>query len=205
MKKFVLLFSMLIIFWGIVGCSGKNPVKPPEEKSYAEFVEDGWNAFQAKDYDAAIAHFLDARDKANQIEAIAGLGWCYLAKGNLANANSVLNEGLSMSGNREEIFSGLAFTRNGMKNFTVSNQFADSLLSAKPNWSFSNGLPLTVLSVYTLKSINYFLLGNFMDSLIWIQKVDGSFNPDISTTEGMATLAQKIESESFVLTGIFAQ
>ncbi|MFQ5824681.1 MAG: tetratricopeptide repeat protein [bacterium] len=190
MKKdithYLLFVGLIVIF---ITCGGG-----PTEPSYEELINDGWLAFSQSEYQNASDKFSEAKTKDPE-EAVAytGLGWSFLKLDNLIQANSEFSAGSAKNNASADLFAGWAFVLNARKNYTKSNTEANEALSLDPSWSFPYGLSLDVDDLHVLKAENYFLLGDFANSLTEVKILNPNFDVDITTREGQASLAKEIE------------
>jgi len=78
---FFVLISLAVLFFMISGCSHKSDDIPTAPESVESLINDGWDAFQAGDYDQAILNFEQTLkrnvDPELSINAYRGLGWTY--------------------------------------------------------------------------------------------------------------------------------
>ena len=84
--------------------------------------------------------------------------------------------------------------KNAQKDYTRSNQRADDALALNSNWVFTYDSSLSAADLHVLKAENYFLLGEFAESLAEVQILNPNFSADVSTNAGQAALAQEIEN-----------
>ncbi|MDQ7054675.1 MAG: hypothetical protein Q9P14_17970 [candidate division KSB1 bacterium] len=191
MKK-IQFFAMLALIIAFASACGK---KGPTGPSFEDLIQEGWDAFAQKDYQTASQKFTDAKAMdAKKIDAYVGLGWSLFKLGQLDQASVEFAKGASESEPTADLYAGWAFTLNAMKQYSLSNVRADQALDLAPNWQFPYGLPLAARNLHVLKAENYFLIGDFQKALQEVQILNPAFTADVNTNDGLAALAQEIET-----------
>lgn len=186
MKRFAIFMAVMGLAWA---CGGG-----PSGPSFGELIEQGWMAFADGDYQIAADRFSDATVKnPDDPEGFTGLGWSLLKLDNLSEADVQFNSGSTKMNVTADLFAGWAFTLNALKNYAKSNREADEALSLDSNWTFPYGLPLDAADLHLLRAENFFLLGDFANSLSAVQILNPNFSADVTTSAGRAALAQEIE------------
>ena len=177
----------------LVACGGGSPSGP----TFGDLITEGWAAFQSGDYQSASDKFSEAITLKNEdAAAFTGLGWSLFRLGNLLRANAEFTGGSNALSPTADLFAGWAFVKNAQKDYTRSNQKADDALALNSNWVFTYDSSLSAADLHVLKAENYFLLGEFADSLAEVQILNPNFSADVSTNAGQAALAQEIENLS---------
>ena len=171
---------------------GGDPL--PTGPTLDELIAQGWQAFEAGDFQTAQSKFNEARQKdSGPIEIFTGLGWSLFRLDNLQQASNELGGASQRADATADIFAGGAFVLNALKNYDESNTMAAQALIADASWSFSHDNGLNADDLRVLKAENYFLLSAFGESLSEVQRLNGSFNADVQTTAGRQALAAEIE------------
>lgn len=187
--------ALLLLF---PACSGKSKTDNTPD-TFEAYVEEGWNKFADGYYASAIDNFLEAISMdATTAEAYTGLGWSYLRNNNLADGNQAFVDGEAATDPAAHLYAGWAFLLNALKAYSDSNEKATTALTMDADWEFDLGFPLDAADLYLLRADNFFLLGNFDESLQQVRLVNPAFDADVSTVEGQSELAAEIE----ILTGI---
>lgn len=180
---------ILFVFWA---CSKDST--EPQGPTYSELISQGWSAFKQGQYQNANQKFSEAKTRyGSRPEAFTGLGWGFFKLDDLMQADLEFGSGSTKNNPSLDLYAGWAFVLNAQKNYSTSNIQADQVFTQNPNWSFSYGLPLDANDLHVLKAQNYFLLGNFAESLAEVQLLNPAFTANILTDEGKAALAEEIE------------
>ena len=189
--RFIKYFSIFLLPILLACSSGDNG---PTGPSLEDLISEGWTAFELGDYSSAATKFTEAisKDQAST-EAFLGLGWSLFKSDNLSRANNEFTAGSSKESPTADLFAGGAFVLNALKRYANSNQRSENAISQDPAWQFSHGLSLDVNDLRIVRAENYFLLGDFANSLVEVRILNPNFNVDVLTSEGQAALAQEIE------------
>ena len=180
MRATSLLFAGLLIF----GCAEK----PTEVRTPAELLVDGWEAYEAGDYEKALDLFARAVEGDPYLEeAYCGMGWAYAKLDRLSEAEDALKEYQTTDAK-----AGLAFVYNALKRYEESIAMARDVLEESPTWHFVHG-DADYRTLRLLIAQDLYALARFEESLAEVRLLDGSFSADVSTPEGRASLASKIE------------
>ena len=174
-------------------CSSDKSVNPAPV-DYDGSITQAWEQFANQNYEAAIEEFNNAKSLDNErYEAFCGLGWSYFKNDQFPHAITEFSNGEMITDHSVDIEAGWAFTLNADNEFQESNLQVDIVLAADSNWTFSYGLQLNSVDLIILKAENYFLMGNFGESLAMVQMINSSFVTNTLTSEGRASLAAEIE------------
>jgi len=192
MKKFVFGGLLLLAVSGLITSCNVNPEDPLVV--YEEELNGGWIAFTLKKFDLAYTrfHFAIDADSARS-EAYSGLGWILLKQDSLNQAVTMFEFAELQKEPDASLFAGHAFALNALKNYSASNQLADIALLKEPGWIFPYLPNLNYNDLIVMKAENYFMLGNFTESLTEVQKVNQAFQISVITPYGIAALASEIE------------
>jgi|TARA_Y100000310_G_scaffold3553_1_gene4448 tetratricopeptide (TPR) repeat protein len=105
----------------------------------------------------------------------------------------------------KECTAGLAFAYHAKNDHKSAISYSDTLLNSvgdssytkftgTPGWKFSRDVTISSIQVIWVLASSYFAQGNFQESLTQVKRlVDPPFEPDLTTVEGVAELAEKIE------------
>lgn len=175
----------------LIACSSSEEPKAP---TYQELINQGWTAFSQDQYETAANSFSQAKSKnPNEAGAYTGLGWCSFKLDDLIHANTEFDLGSTKSNPSADLYAGWAFVLNAQKDYANSNIQADQALANDLNWGFAHELSLDINDLHVLKAENYYLLGNFSQSLMEVQILNPDFNVDLTNSEGQSELAAEIE------------
>ncbi len=165
-----------------------------EDLLYRQYVRDGWEAFALKEYSYAIERFSRAAAKDSlRGDAYAGLGWSYFMLENFDAADFNFARCAQNPDSSGWGYAGWAFLKSVQDSFAVSNRYLTLVLNQHPTWQFPHGPMLATTHLWALMAHNYFLLAEYQQSLLAIQKNNSGFSADVQTPEGLTALAQEIE------------
>lgn len=192
---FLRLITIIIIsfMFFLLACGGGGD-NGPTGPSLADLILEGWTAFEQGDYATASTKFTEAINKdQNSAEAFTGKAWSLFKLDNLSQARAEFSAGSLKSNPTADLFAGWAFVLNALKQYASSNQRAENALTQDPAWQFSHGLSLDSNDLHIVKAENFFLLGDFANSLMEIKLLNPGFDVDVNTSDGQSALAQEIE------------
>ncbi|MCG8607450.1 hypothetical protein MJD09_21020 [bacterium] len=181
--------AVCLMFAGLWSCSSGE-----SGPSFEELIDQGWAAFAQGDYQTAADLFSDAETQnIEDAEANIGRGWSLMQLDRLSESETVFLTGRTKINATADLFAGWAFVLNALKRYSDSNTQAERALSLDASWSFSHGLPLDADDLQLVRAENYFLLGDFSESLVAVLLLNPSFDADVSTVAGQSALAAEIE------------
>ena len=190
MKTYKYILPIILGIMIISGCSkSSSPGMSDEEKLAA-----AWESFTNGDYEQAKEYFTELIDDEEYLaEAYCGLGWSNSLLGQLQTAITNFTNGLNNNPTIEiedDIYAGRSFA------YEALGSYEDCLLDTDQideDWEFVHKDDLSYNDIILLRAICYYTLGEFENSLIEVQRLDPGFYADVSTEEGRAALAAKIE------------
>jgi tetratricopeptide (TPR) repeat protein len=162
-----------------------------------ELTDQGWNKFEAGDFDGASADFNAAIGlNADYAPAYRGLGWAELRQSRAGLAEDAFTIYLAESSSpSNDVLAGLAFACDAESKPEEAIAYAEDLLAADPQWSFEKDVNVNYLDVALVLAENYYLTAHYEQSLAVIQQYfDSTFNPNIDTDQGRTELADKLAS-----------
>ena len=191
--KTIISILVLAIFFSSCSKNGSEP----EEKTVAQLLNEGWQAFTNRAYPTAIDRFNEVIHKdASLVDAYNGAGWANAKLANLESALNRFNDGIGRNPDNLEIKAGLAFINNALKYYDASTTLAFQVIQFNENWVFSRDRTVGVSDLRLLMAENYFATAHYAESLAQVQFLNPTFNPPgtISTdVSAQAALAQEIE------------
>lgn len=196
LKKFMItvmiLSCILIISCG--GGDGDSSTDPGiNDMSSDDLLSKGWQKFSGNDYIDAIDYFDKLIERNEYItDAYCGRGWSYMYLDELNIALSNFNHCLMNAPGFEvlnDCSAGLSFVFDAMDNPEKCIEYSDAVSS---EWSFQYK-DINYEDILLLRALNYYAMGDFDESLDELQKIFPTFTPDVSTVEGRAALADKLE------------
>jgi len=187
--KYLLMMSLFVAVISGCGDDGSSSGLSDEEK-----LALAWQYFGEGSYQDAIDGFNELiDDEVFLAESYSGLGWSYSRDGQLNNAWSSFNTGLTNTPSEdieEDIYAGSSFTLEAQELYndalTNSGQVGNS-------WQFDHDAELSYDDIVLLRAICYYALTDFPNSLLEVQILAPDFDCDVQTEEGRAALAAKIE------------
>ncbi|MCA9732007.1 MAG: hypothetical protein H6696_19575 [Deferribacteres bacterium] len=190
-----LVLNLIAIVIIAFACGKSGTETPPaNEEEYDELIAQGWQAFAEKNYSNALEKFEEAESvDASSSEAYSGIGWAYLMLDSLTKAEENFATGSQKTLPGANLNAGWAFALHLLHNYDASIENGLIVLQKDPEWKFENGTSLNKNSVVLLLATNYFLTGNFSQSLVYIQKLNPIFTVDVFTAAGRASLSQELE------------
>ena len=190
MKTFKLISSILLVYF-FSSCSEKESTTAEPPPTAEEYLQMGWDEFENQNYETALENFEISFQKDNWLDdAMSGAGWSAGYLSQLTVAVEYFTQGYNVTENNEDITAGFAFIYNAQKKYENSNEWA---LKVKSNWIFSHDVSVNINDVFLLIAENCFALGDFENSLIYVQILNPVFTCDIYSIEGRAALAAEIE------------
>ncbi len=192
MKNISKLITISLLFLSVFISCNVEPEDPL--LLYEAEINGGWIAFTKKDFVEANLRFRQAIevDSANA-EAYSGLAWVLFKQDSIEKAFIMFDSASIMVDPNASVFAGYAFALNVAKNYALSNQKAEQALKIDPAWFFPYLSSLDYNDLIVLKAENYFMLGNFSQSLREVNRIDPEFVVSLSTPAGIAALAHEIE------------
>jgi tetratricopeptide (TPR) repeat protein len=185
----------LLVLGGIMLFAGCKPHDLSGSGSFDNLLAESWSAFTRGEYEGAIKTFNEAKLKnPDSAEPYAGAGWSYMQLNRLSKAYDEFSAGAAKKDSVPDLFAGWGFVLNAQKDHAASNAQIAAALELDSNWSFSYGLGLSASDLHLTKAENYFLLGDYANSLSEVRILEPGFDADIYTNGGQAQLAAEIEA-----------
>lgn len=190
MKTYIYLIMIALVALALFGCSDEDD----SQTDYNAILIDGWEEFVLGNYADAEAKFQQLVD-ANEMlgKAYNGLGWCALYQDQLDNAETDFSKALQEElddDTYQDVIGGLVIVYDALNR---PQDCVDSSGNLSTDWVFSHDETLDYDDIILIRAISYYALGEFENSLTEVQKLDPDFSADVSTVEGRADLANKIE------------
>ncbi|MBL7958699.1 hypothetical protein JNL27_00530 [bacterium] len=187
-NNFVLLVFVLMYQ---ISC-GPDPVK--DTTTYEDMILEGWTSYSQNEFDMATAWFIKAKKKEPSFaEAYTGLAWIQMKLDSLIKAEEYFNTGALKINVTADHYAGWAFMKNAQKEFDGSNTYAQAALDVDSEWSFPYAVGLSASDLKLLQAQNYFLLGDYTNSLLAVKVLNPGFDADIFDSAGQGLLAKEIE------------
>lgn len=178
MKKLKIILIIALVY---ISCT----------KSTEGVVSNGWISFENGEYTQALSSFWDAtRMDDEYADAYNGLGWTYARLDSMNKSVINFEEAISLSPDLIDAHAGVAIVDNDYENAEAR---ATRVINNNPDYTFTHDLTVTIIDIYLSRAHSRAVLGDFQGSLDDVNKVDSTFNADISTHQGRFTLMSKIE------------
>ena len=170
----------------------------PETPDYTEY---GWELWIQGDYAGALQQFDDglALDK-TYADTWNGLGWTYIQLGIPDKSESNFIQAIIFGDTTEagsevgtEALAGRAFARLALGEFTTAVSDAKEALIQTPLWIFKRDISLTYEDLMLTVATGFYGQAEFDSSLVWVKKLDATFNANVSTLAGRSALAAKLQ------------
>ncbi len=175
----------------LAGCSSSSG---PAAKTAQEYVNEGWQAYAAKNYSSALSSFTQALQlDGAMVDAHNGAGWSNGKLNNMTAAATQFDAGLAGDTTNLQIKAGLAFVLSAQKDYASSILRARQVLQADSNWVFGRDLSVSAADLHLLLAADYFATADFQSSLTELQKIEPTFVVNVSTVIGRLALADEIE------------
>lgn len=188
----VICLSFLLLF-----CACGEDENGGPKVTAEQLTQQGWIKFQAGDFDGAAADFNAAIGlDADYAPAYLGLGWAELRRSRAGSAeNAFTNYMAKSTAQANDALAGLAFACDAESKPEEAIVYAEDLLTAYPQWSFSRDGNINYLDIALILADNYYLTAEYYQSLAIVQQYfDATFNPNIDTDQGRTELADKLAS-----------
>ncbi|MCB0834829.1 MAG: tetratricopeptide repeat protein [Bacteroidetes bacterium] len=153
-----------------------------------------WNAFESGNYEKAREILTQAsEDRPLDAEIQSALGWVLLRMDSLDQASTLFQNASLLSNPTAELYAGLAFTLNALKQYDASNSSGSQALLLDDQWVFAYDANLDWQDLTLVMAENHFLLGEFSEALDAVLVLNPQFTADPQTVLGRGQLASEIE------------
>ena len=165
------------------------------EPNHEERLAFAWKKFTYGDYLGARDIFEDLiENNVLLVDAYTGLGWC---NANLNLPDTAMDNFQEALNNQpsdklmNDIYAGLSFIYDAQN---LPNECLAATERVDSAWKFDYRVDLDYKDIVLLRAMNHYARGDFTSSLSEVRRLDPSFNTQVSTVEGRAALADKIET-----------
>ncbi len=172
MKKFILLFAMLSL-----ECSGSGDDKLNLDKANM--------AFQAGDYEDALSAYAGLIPTEGSVARV-GAGWCELQLNDYVSASDYFSEASDDS--LVDGYAGWAFSLWAQNNPGEVIAKIDWVLARAPQYVFTLDERIGANQLIWIQASCYLQLGNHVQCLLWIQKLDPAFSIDVNDVQNSPNL-----------------
>lgn len=194
-KLIILILGAALALAG--GCSSDDdgPSAPPPPTD-AEVLAAGWTAFESDDLAEAEARFRVLLDRGALLaEAHDGLGWTFarqsLPDSAVVHYAAALARGAADLEIADQTYAGQAFAFGARGDH---NEATVAALEVDPAWVFAHDAALDHRDVLLTLAVSQYAMGAFHGSLAAVQMLDPFFVADVTTVDGRAELAARIEA-----------
>jgi tetratricopeptide (TPR) repeat protein len=192
MKYFRLLATITFI---LASFSCENSEESEAKLGYNALVKLAWEEFDRDFFERSAANFNRAITiNSDSSAAHIGLGWVLLVTDNIDNAKKEFD--LISAQADIDVQAALAFYFNTQKDFSESNAYINSVLTADNKWDLNISIKYNYKHLLLLKAENLFQLAQFESAYNALKEIDATINitDDLSSYEGQTSLADKIEN-----------
>ena len=188
---------------GVTGCSKSKDKSTSGSKDPLALTREGWTKFEALDWEGAQQSFEDAINAgASSTDAYSGAGWSYFQLGGSNDiAMARWNTGLTKTGITNDIHFGLGSLALLEDRYGDAITEFSTVLSSSPNYSFIHRPSLDYKDIHLGLAEAYYQTGDFQSALEQVQTLDNTFDTDLTTAEGLASLSQEIDRLSSIVGG----
>ena len=201
LKPALSLLIAVAVLVGFAGCAEDDSPGVDSELTMADFVDRGWDNFEAGDYLAARADFQTALGRdAGLVDAYNGAGW---ASGRIIDglnaAETYFNDCLARDPSKWDAVGGLTFIKLQSADLDSARlraalDLGSQLLTAKPRWRFLHDSNLDYKDVLLALAAAWYVLGDYQASYdIVVGRLNPSFEADVSVPTGRRELFAEIE------------
>ncbi len=187
----VLLWSAGLLLALTFSCRDRIEPESPD------YVEHGWELMAELDYRGAIPQFEEgALIDPTFADAFNGLGWAYAKLGSADTSAGHFITGEAKGDTTvvgTEILAGLAFSKLALGEFEDAVTNGRTALDRTPNWVFQHDTNIYFDHLTLAIATGYYGWGKFDSSLVWVQRLDPTYDADVTILQGRYDLAAKLE------------
>lgn len=201
-----ILFVIILGIFAFDGCRKKIVATEEEMANY------GWLLFEGGNYVESAEWFQSSvLEDSLYKDGYNGLGW---SLGKLMMPDSGITHfltGIPLEQSRRiivnienELHAGLCFSYSALGNDTATIFYGTTLLrtiddTPDPSWNFSHDTTLNHLDIRLTMAVSYYSMGDFQQSLGFIQDILGFISPGTvfdadTTTAGQQAIAEELET-----------
>lgn len=194
MKRWI---TIIFIIVSVTACRKAYEVTGEDLSEY------GWDFYISGNYEEARRWFIESvEERPGYSDGWNGAGWSLGKLDSVSKSLSYYRTGLYVTDTLDtvyrEILSGMTFAFHALGSWDSCLIRGEELLERDNAWVFTRDSGLSYRSILVTLASATFNQGNFDSSLDYIQHLEPAFNPDLSTQEGVGTLAAKIEALSLL-------
>jgi len=186
------LLILVLVVMALMNC--RERIEPEAD----DFVEYGWTLYAERDFRGALDVFQEglALDSL-YIDGYSGSGWCYIEFNEPDSAILFFNRGLDFitvdsSQVRFDMLAGIAVSFHAIGSYEDAIEKGTELYTFRPLFEFAHDWRIDYADIVLLVAQSHYALGEFAESLAWVQVLDEEFTADITTNAGRAELIDKI-------------
>ena len=193
-KSLTNAFSLAgLMLLAIGGCRERLAPETPD------YVEYGWELMADQEYREAIAQFEAGKSEDDTYaDSWNGLGWAFARLGSADTSVVRFTAGANLDDSTmvgTEILAGRSFAKLALGDTNAVADAKAALLSA-PNWEFKRDPTLGYLHLSLTVASGFYSWGKFDSCLVWVRKLDDTYNVDVTTLPGRSQLAVKLQALS---------
>ena len=96
------------------------------------------------------------------------------------------------------VLAGMTFAFHALGQWDSCLTRGEAVIARDSSWVFSRNRNISYQTIFVTLASAAFNQGHFDRSLTYIQRLEPAFNPDLTTQEGIGSLADKIEMLSIL-------
>ncbi|MGC9513574.1 MAG: tetratricopeptide repeat protein [Fidelibacterota bacterium] len=190
MKLWIIFLSVLT---SLTACRKAYEVTGEDLSEY------GWDYYAAGNYVEARRWFIESvEERPGYSDGWNGAGWSLGKLDSVSESISYYRTGLYVTHTDDtvyaEILAGMTFAFHALGQWDSCLVRGEEVLYRDSSWVFSRERDITYQTIYVTLASAAFNQGHFDRSLEYIRHLEPAFNPDLSTQEGIGSLADKIET-----------
>jgi tetratricopeptide (TPR) repeat protein len=170
-----------------------NITQPSEEA--IGLTSQGWVAFEAKNYSAALALFSQASEKNNlYADAYNGLAWSYARLDSLNKARKYFDVAIGLQFSMIDAYAGRAFVSLAAGNYPEAIDAVSEVQAiGPPFYVFRHDAEVSMNDLLLVKAQSYFLLQNYTGTFQIVNVLDPTNQLNPSSPTYVEELALEIE------------
>ena len=189
--------SVRTLLWTAVILIGGSACRDKLVPDTPDFTEYGWELWIQGEYAEALEQFREglAIDP-TYADTWNGLGWTYIELSIPDTSEINFTQATILGDTTEvgtEVLAGRAFARLALGEFTTAVTDAKDALGLTPLWIFQRDISLTYEDLMLTVATGFYGLAEFDSSLVWVKKLDPTFNANVSTLVGRSALAAQLQ------------
>lgn len=189
-----LMITLILAGLMLLAIGGCREQLSPETPDYVEY---GWDLMAEQNYREALIQFdIGKTEDAGYADSWNGLGWAYAKLGAADTSAGRFTVGAALNDTTvvaTEILAGRSFARLALGDTNAVADAKAALIGA-PLWEFARDPSLSYLHLRLTVASGFYSWGKFDSCLVWVRKLDDTYNVDVATLPGRSKLAAKLQA-----------